>query len=152
MRKGRFESIRRLLYACGAMAVLVWSAAMGAAPADKFDNFRMREGKPIELRQVAPDLYFLYDDLSSNSAFLVTNDGVLDRVSVTLSISTCTSRQSSSCTFGTWFSFHGRRASPLPKPRRVRCHDATARRGAEALTGTAGAVGRVRSGMCGRDD
>src|SRR5690349_9528581 len=28
-------------------------------------------------RQVAPDLYFLYDRTSSNSAFLVTDDGVL---------------------------------------------------------------------------
>lgn len=32
---------------------------------------------PIELKQVAPDLYFYYNDSSSNSAFLVTNAGVL---------------------------------------------------------------------------
>ena len=32
---------------------------------------------PTQLKQVAPDLYFLYDDLSSNSAFLVTDEGVL---------------------------------------------------------------------------
>ncbi len=44
---------------------------------DRFDNFRMREGIPIDLKMVAPDLYFLYDDLSSNSAFLVTDEGVV---------------------------------------------------------------------------
>jgi len=32
---------------------------------------------PIELKQVAPDLYFHYHDSSSNSAFLVTPEGVL---------------------------------------------------------------------------
>jgi len=32
---------------------------------------------PIELKQVAPDLYFYYNDSSSNSAFLVTGEGVL---------------------------------------------------------------------------
>ena len=37
----------------------------------------MREGVPTQLKQVAPDLYFLYDDLSSNSGFLVTPEGVL---------------------------------------------------------------------------
>ncbi|MCX7137981.1 MAG: MBL fold metallo-hydrolase [Proteobacteria bacterium] len=37
----------------------------------------MRQGLPTQLKQVAPDLYFLYDDLSSNSAFLVTDEGVL---------------------------------------------------------------------------
>jgi glyoxylase-like metal-dependent hydrolase (beta-lactamase superfamily II) len=37
----------------------------------------MREGIPTQLKQVAPDLYFLYDDLSSNCAFLVTDEGVL---------------------------------------------------------------------------
>jgi cyclase len=34
-------------------------------------------GKEIVLRQVTSDLYFLYDQASSNSAFLVTDDGVL---------------------------------------------------------------------------
>src|SRR5262249_58460978 len=33
--------------------------------------------KETALRQVAADLYFLYDQTSSNSAFLVTDDGVL---------------------------------------------------------------------------
>jgi len=33
--------------------------------------------KEIVERQVAPDLYFLYDETSSNSAFLITDEGVL---------------------------------------------------------------------------
>ena len=33
--------------------------------------------KDIVQRQVAPDLYFLYDETSSNSAFLITDEGVL---------------------------------------------------------------------------
>jgi cyclase len=33
--------------------------------------------KEIIQRQVTPDLYFLYDQTSSNSAFLITDDGVL---------------------------------------------------------------------------
>lgn len=62
-----------------AYAALVAFACPAAAaePTDKFDNFRMRQGLPTQLKQVAPDLYFLYDDLSSNSAFLVTDEGVL---------------------------------------------------------------------------
>jgi glyoxylase-like metal-dependent hydrolase (beta-lactamase superfamily II) len=55
---------------------LLACAALPAA-AQNLDDFRMREGQPTELKQVAPDLYFLYDDLSSNSAFWVTEDGVL---------------------------------------------------------------------------
>lgn len=62
--------------ACGALAALALPA-MAAEPVDKFDNFRMRQGVPTQLKQIAPDLYFLYDDLSSNSAFLVTDEGVL---------------------------------------------------------------------------
>jgi glyoxylase-like metal-dependent hydrolase (beta-lactamase superfamily II) len=61
----------------GGMLALLAVAGPAAQPADKFDNFRMREGVPIQLKQVAPDLYFLYDDLSSNAAFLVTREGVL---------------------------------------------------------------------------
>jgi hypothetical protein len=54
-------------------------ASLGAAAADlaRFDNFKDRQGIPMELKQVAPDLWFLYDDLSSNAAFLVTDEGVL---------------------------------------------------------------------------
>ncbi len=52
------------------------AAALGAS-LEKFDNFRMRATAPAELKQVGPDLYFLYDDISSNAAFLVTADGVV---------------------------------------------------------------------------
>jgi len=60
-----------------AIALLAVSIAYAAVPDAKLDNFRMRAGVPTELKRVAPDLYFLYDDLSSNSAFLVTEEGVL---------------------------------------------------------------------------
>jgi glyoxylase-like metal-dependent hydrolase (beta-lactamase superfamily II) len=60
-----------------ALLVPFLELAAAAEPTDKFDNFRMREGVPTQLKQVAPDLYFLYDDLSSNSGFLVTPEGVL---------------------------------------------------------------------------
>ncbi len=62
--------------ACMALAALAFTA-LAADPTDRFDNFRMRAGVATQLKQVAPDLYFLYDDLSSNSAFLVTDEGVL---------------------------------------------------------------------------
>jgi glyoxylase-like metal-dependent hydrolase (beta-lactamase superfamily II) len=65
-----------LTIAC-VILVLVAGPATAAEPTDRFDNFRMRQGVPTQLKQVAPDLYFLYDDLSSNSAFLVTDEGVL---------------------------------------------------------------------------
>ncbi len=61
----------------GCILGLLTGPLMAAEPTDRFDNFRMREGVPTELKMVAPDLYFLYDDLSSNSAFLVTDEGVL---------------------------------------------------------------------------
>jgi len=64
-------------FAWGALTALAWLLASAAEPTDKFDNFRMRVGVPLQLKQVAPDLYFLYDDLSSNAAFLVTDEGVL---------------------------------------------------------------------------
>ena len=57
--------------------LLLTIAALVPAAAQNLDDFRMREGQPTQLKQVAPDLYFLYDDLSSNSAFWVTDDGVL---------------------------------------------------------------------------
>ena len=62
--------------ACIVLVLAPGPAAAAESP-DRFDNFRMRQGIPTQLKQVAPDLYFLYDDLSSNSAFLVTDDGVL---------------------------------------------------------------------------
>ncbi len=60
-----------------AVSMFAAQSALAAEGMDRFDNFRMREGIPLQLKQVAPDLYFLYDDLSSNSAFLVTDEGVL---------------------------------------------------------------------------
>ena len=44
----------------------------GVPPAE-----RQRKPAPAVLKQVAPDLYFFYNDGSSNSAFLVTDAGVL---------------------------------------------------------------------------
>jgi hypothetical protein len=35
MRRGWWQFFRRLLYACGSMAVLAWSPAMGAEPTGK---------------------------------------------------------------------------------------------------------------------
>jgi len=55
-----------------AVAPCVW-----AQPAERFDNFQMRKAVPTQLKEVGPGLYFLYDDISSNSAFLVTDEGVL---------------------------------------------------------------------------
>lgn len=43
----------------------------GMAPQEK------RVSPPTTLKKVAPDLYFLYDDPSSNAAILVTEEGVL---------------------------------------------------------------------------
>ncbi|MBI5908435.1 MAG: MBL fold metallo-hydrolase [Betaproteobacteria bacterium] len=61
------------------IAALLACAVAPAASQDvnRLDDFRLREGQATQLKQVAPDLYFLYDDLSSNSAFLVTEEGVL---------------------------------------------------------------------------
>ncbi len=64
----------------GFFVALAWAAL--AAPANaqdttRLDNFRARPAAPTELKRVAPDLYFLYDDISSNAAFLVTAEGVL---------------------------------------------------------------------------
>lgn len=71
----RLPRIILSLIACGPLIAV--ALALAAEPTDKLDNFQMRKGIPTELKQVAPDLYFLYDDLSSNAAFLVTGDGVL---------------------------------------------------------------------------
>ena len=64
----------------GILATVLLALAVVPATAQdvkRLDDFHLRQGQPTELNQVAPDLYFLYDDLSSNSAFLVTDDGVL---------------------------------------------------------------------------
>ena len=67
---------RRLVLATMTL-VLSAAAATLQAQTDRFDNFRMRKAVPLQQKEVAPGLYFLYDDISSNSAFLVTDEGVL---------------------------------------------------------------------------
>jgi cyclase len=56
------------------LAVLACSVAVNYCPAQTQTG---GAAKDIIQRQVAPDLYFLYDQTSSNSAFLITDDGVL---------------------------------------------------------------------------
>ena len=75
MREWRRHLTAGLSIVCCALAA--GAAPVLAAAPDRFDNFRMREGVPTRLKEVAPGLYFLYDDLSSNAAFLVTDEGVL---------------------------------------------------------------------------
>jgi cyclase len=59
-----------VLFAAAAFPIAAWAGHMeGAPPA--------RQPEPPVLKQVAPDLYFFYNDASSNSAFLVTDAGVL---------------------------------------------------------------------------
>ena len=68
--------LRLIILLCGLAPVLLTSPAI-AQDTKRLDDFKMRAGTATELKQVAPDLYFLYDDLSSNAAFLVTDEGVL---------------------------------------------------------------------------
>jgi glyoxylase-like metal-dependent hydrolase (beta-lactamase superfamily II) len=73
----QLQTFRALLLSFGAIAALALPMTALGAATDKLDNFQMRQAAPAELKQVAPDLYFLYDDISSNAAFLVTAEGVL---------------------------------------------------------------------------
>src|SRR3569833_2858029 len=52
--------------------VLVWTGVSSQAQTQTGGA-----AKEIVQRQVAPDLYFLYDETSSSSAFLVAGEGVL---------------------------------------------------------------------------
>src|SRR4051794_6745095 len=52
--------------------LLVWTGVSSAAQTQTG-----AAAKEIVQRQVAADLYFLYDETSSNSAFLITDEGVL---------------------------------------------------------------------------
>ena len=63
---------RSLLCALGALAGIILFAA--PAPAQRGPDQTLRE--PV-LKQIAPDLYFLFDFESSNSVFLVTDEGIL---------------------------------------------------------------------------
>ncbi len=56
-----------------AVVALVASATVAQAQ----QMIAPKNPKPVIQRQVAPDLYFVFDYDSSNSAFLVTDDGVL---------------------------------------------------------------------------
>ena len=78
-------SLASLKHSRNIAAALVFAGGAGLAiapcawaqPAERFDNFQMRKAVPTQLKEVGPGLYFLYDDISSNSVFLVTDDGVL---------------------------------------------------------------------------
>lgn len=63
------KTVRPIL---GVMAVLV--LATGPAPAQGAADSKAHE---VIFKQVAPDLYFLFDFDSSNAAFLVTDEGVI---------------------------------------------------------------------------
>jgi glyoxylase-like metal-dependent hydrolase (beta-lactamase superfamily II) len=58
------------------IGLFVWPPLL-PAQVERFDNFQARKAIPTQLKEVGPGLYFLYDDISSNSAFLATDDGVL---------------------------------------------------------------------------
>ncbi len=78
----RITTARRHAAPCRAIALafviglFVWPPSL-PAQVERFDNFQARKAIPTQLKEVGPGLYFLYDDISSNSAFLVTDDGVL---------------------------------------------------------------------------
>jgi cyclase len=57
-------------------ALLVYGSAI-AGHLEGVQPSEMRQTVPPVLKQVAPDLYFFYNDASSNSAFLVGDAGVL---------------------------------------------------------------------------
>jgi hypothetical protein len=59
---------------CLIFAALMCGIATGSGQAQTQTGGAAKE---IVQRQVAADLYFLYDQTSSNSAFLVTDEGVL---------------------------------------------------------------------------
>ena len=67
-----------LLIAFAGLALCAPVLAADSAPdAGRFDTYQARKSIPAQLKQVAADLYFFYEDAGSNSAFLVTDEGVL---------------------------------------------------------------------------
>ncbi len=64
-------------YALSWLAVELLAGAAFAGHMEGIPPSAQREIVPAVLKQVAPDLYFFYNDASSNSAFLVTDAGVL---------------------------------------------------------------------------
>src|SRR5688500_14506202 len=60
-----------------ASVILAGSLIACAGPATSQETTLPDKPREIVLRQVAPDLYFLFDYASSNASFLVTEEGVL---------------------------------------------------------------------------
>jgi cyclase len=63
--------------ACLSLAAMWLAGAACAGHLEGVPPSALRQAVPAVLKQVAPDLYFFYNDGSSNSAFLVTDAGVL---------------------------------------------------------------------------
>jgi cyclase len=59
------------------LLAVCFTTAAQAGHLEGVPQSEMRQLVPPVLKQVAPDLYFFYNDASSNSAFLVTDAGVL---------------------------------------------------------------------------
>jgi glyoxylase-like metal-dependent hydrolase (beta-lactamase superfamily II) len=67
----------RIVLLAANMVVLPLISIAGAGHMEGMSPQEQRVSPPTTLKKVARDLYFLYDDPSSNSAFLVTEEGVL---------------------------------------------------------------------------
>lgn len=68
---------RRIVLLAANLVVLPLISIAGAGHMEGMAPQEKRVSPPTTLKKVAPDLYFLYDDSSSNTAFLVTEEGVL---------------------------------------------------------------------------
>jgi glyoxylase-like metal-dependent hydrolase (beta-lactamase superfamily II) len=81
VRGSRFARMDTFLYSplCLMLSLGVTVVAIQTAWAGHMDGMasQARQPEPPALKQVAPDLHFFYHDASSNSAFLVTDAGVL---------------------------------------------------------------------------
>ena len=58
-------------------ALTAFAAICSTAPAPAQQMINPKHPRPVVQKQVAPDLYFLFDYDSSNAGFLVTDEGVL---------------------------------------------------------------------------
>jgi glyoxylase-like metal-dependent hydrolase (beta-lactamase superfamily II) len=75
---GRPRATFRKPFAASICTALLAAAVVGvAAPAASQESPTYKSPPKIILRQVAPDLHFLFDFSSSNASFLVTEEGVL---------------------------------------------------------------------------
>ena len=59
------------------LATIAAATLFPSAPTTAQEMINPKNPRPVVQRQVAPDLYFLFDYDSSNAGFLVTDDGVL---------------------------------------------------------------------------